>query len=84
MIILHKRTVIVLISLLSYITGFIIYNLSLMTLWNETLGSETFSVLFWGGIAFSALAVPIYLSIINFINKRFNKKMVGFIQSDVC
>jgi len=61
---------IVLISFLSYIGGFIAYNWALFAFWNQTLGGDIVSVLFWGGIAFSLLAVPIYLGIIRYIDTK--------------
>ncbi|MEK4230461.1 hypothetical protein [Solibacillus sp. FSL H8-0538] len=60
-------------GLLSFIVGIMCYVLTLKLVWNESLGGDAYSVLFWGGQAFLIIAVPIYLLMINLIDTRFSK-----------
>ncbi|GIN42378.1 hypothetical protein [Heyndrickxia oleronia] len=64
----------VLTPLLSFIGGFFAYILMLKIVWEQSFsGGDMEAILFWGGIAFFIFAVPIYLGIIYFIDKRFKK-----------
>lgn len=72
---MKKLIFIICTSLLSYIVGFAAYNLALLIIWDQIMGSGDFvAVLFWGGIAFGLFAVPIYIGIIHLIDKRFEGK----------
>ena len=58
----------------SFIGGFFAYILTLKIVWEQSLsGGDMEAVLYWGGIAFLLVAVPIYLGIIYFIDNRFEK-----------
>ena len=54
--------------LLSFYGGFFAYKLILENVWNEPLGDEAGAVLFWGGIAFFLLGVPVYFGVIYLID----------------
>ncbi|MBD3109259.1 hypothetical protein IEO70_12970 [Bacillus sp. AGMB 02131] len=56
-----KKLNTILIAFLSYIGGFAAYNLVLHVVWEQSLGGEWDTVLFWGGLAFTLFAVPIYI-----------------------
>ncbi len=77
--VMKKLLFIICLSLLSYIGGFAAYNLVLWMIWDQVMSSgsgDFVAVLFWGGMAFFALAVPSYLGIIHFIGQRFKGKEV--------
>lgn len=60
------------IAFLSYLGGIAAYNLALFVIWDEIIGSgDLVAVLFWGGMVFGLLAVPIYLGIIHLIDKKY-------------
>ncbi|MEO4052470.1 hypothetical protein [Solibacillus sp. CAU 1738] len=56
-------------AILSYLAGIGCYILTLKIVWDQTLGGDTFAVLFWGAIAFFIIACPIYLLVITLIDK---------------
>ena len=62
-------------GLLSFIVGFMCYALTINVVWNQSLGNDAYSVLFWGGSAFLLIAVPVYLFMISLIDEsaRFSK-----------
>ncbi|WP_153733190.1 hypothetical protein [Sporosarcina obsidiansis] len=57
--------------ILAFIGGFLFYVLTLKFVWDESIAGDMRAVLFWGGIAFFAIAVPIYFGVIYFIDRRF-------------
>jgi hypothetical protein len=70
--------------LLSYLGGFFAYNLTLKTVWEQSLSrGDMEAVLLWGGIAFFLLAVPIYLGIIYLIDLKL-KKLKGYLYPIGC
>ncbi|MBS4188722.1 hypothetical protein KHA94_00625 [Bacillus sp. FJAT-49705] len=69
--------------LLSFIGGFFAYTLTLKIVWEQSLGGDMVSVLFWGGIMFFLVSVPIYLGVIYFIDKR-TKKFKGLLYPIGC
>lgn len=74
----------VLTPLLSFIGGFSAYILVLKIVWEQSLsGGDIGATLYWGGIAFFLLAVPIYLGIIYFIDNRF-KRLKGLLYPIGC
>lgn len=65
----------VFVPILSFIGGLFSYVMTLKIVWDESIsGGDKIAVLFWGGIAFFAIAVPIYFGVIYFIDRQF----VGF------
>lgn len=59
--------------LVSFIGGFLAYSLTLKIVWGESLGGDMDAVLFFGGMAFFLIAVPIYFGIIYFIDTLIKK-----------
>lgn len=59
--------------LLSYISGFLAYIITLKLIWNQTLGGELSFVLIYGGISFFIIGFPIYLGIIYLIDRKVHK-----------
>lgn len=60
----------VLTPVLSFIGGFYAYIWVLKAYWQQELGNGTASVLINGGLAYFALAIPLYFLIVGFIDKR--------------
>lgn len=65
-------------GLLSFIVGIMCYVLTLKLVWNQSLGGDANSVLYWGGLAFLIIALPIYLLIIQLVDIRFSKHKYFF------
>jgi hypothetical protein len=63
--------------------SFFTYILTLKIVWEQLLGGDMVAVLYWGGIAFFLVSVPIYLGIICFIDKR-SKKLKGLLYPIGC
>lgn len=57
----------------SFFGGFFAYKLILEKVIGQSLGGEANAVLFWGGIAFFLLGVPIYFGIIYLIDRWVKK-----------
>lgn len=55
---------------LSFMGGFYAYLWVLKTYWQQELGNETAFVLVNGGLAYIALAVPLYFLMVAYIDKR--------------
>nr|MBO2504291.1 hypothetical protein [Bacilli bacterium] len=58
---------------LSFIAGIFSYMLILKWVWNETLGGDLATILFYGGIIFLTICFPIYLGVIHLIDKWFHQ-----------
>ncbi|TDQ33444.1 hypothetical protein [Aureibacillus halotolerans] len=65
---MEKVGLYVLTPVLSYLGGFCGYVIALRLFWDQTLGGETFAVMYIGSIGFIVVAVPIYLAIIRIID----------------
>lgn len=55
-------------GVLSFMVGIMSYILTLKLVWNQSLGGDTYAVLYWGGFAFFVIVFPIYLLTIKFID----------------
>lgn len=67
---MQKLGLYVLTPVLSFFGGFAAYVWVLNTYWNQELGNEAASVLINGGMAYIALAIPLYFLNISFIDKK--------------
>lgn len=65
-------------ALLSFIVGIMCYTLTLKIVWNQSLGGDADAVLFWGGLAFLIIALPIYLVMLKLIDTIFSKHKYFF------
>lgn len=65
-------------GLLSFTGGIMCYILTLKIVWNQSLGGDAYSVLYWGGLAFFIIALPIYLLMIKLIDSKFSKHKYFF------
>lgn len=62
---------IVLTPILAFLSGLLSYSIMLQLLWNETIGAELGTVVFWGGAVFSVM-IPVYFVAVYMIERRFN------------
>lgn len=62
---------IVLTPILAFLSGLLSYSIMLQLLWDEMIGAELGTVVFWGSAVFSVM-VPVYFVIIYLIERRFN------------
>ncbi|WOV83799.1 hypothetical protein PGH26_13085 [Sporosarcina jeotgali] len=62
---------IVLTPVLAFLSGLLSYSFMLQLLWDETIGAELGTVVFWGSAVFSVM-VPVYFVAVYMIERRFN------------
>lgn len=74
---MQKLGLFVLTPIISFLGGFYAYVWVLKQQWNQDIGNDATAVLIYGGMAFVALAMPLYFLVIGFIDKRIARfKMV--------
>lgn len=63
----------ILTPIISYLSGFYMYEKTLNLVWNQSLGNDIYAVLYYGGLAFFLIATPIYSFLTKWINTNFKK-----------
>ncbi|MGG0642567.1 hypothetical protein ABE021_01310 [Sporosarcina gallistercoris] len=61
---------IVLTPVLAFLSGLLSYSMMLRLLWNESIGAELGTVVFWGSAVFSVM-IPVYFTVVYLIARRF-------------